>query len=389
MTRKLYYDDPRLRRFTASVTACEPCGEGFAVILDQTAFYPEGGGQPTDLGSLNGLPVQFVRDRGDEILHLMKEPLAPGTPVEGVIDADRRDDLTVQHSGEHILSGLICRHFSCDNVGFHISEDFVTIDFNAQIGWEELLPLEAEANRLVRADLPVHIFYPTPEELEKLAYRSKKALSGAVRIVEFPGADVCACCGTHVVTTGEIGLIKLVSCESHRGGVRIQMASGARALAYVNMLWRENSRVSQALSAKPEAIGAAAERAVREILQLKSRCALLEESWLTGRASGAAGKGPLVFTEQGLSADSTRRLCDSAASLSGHFTAVLSDCGEEGIRYCIAHPNGDLKALTAALNSRFSGRGGGKPFFVQGTLHGEVSAVCAFLKDYLPELTEA
>ena len=387
MTEKLYYADAHMTEFDAAVLSCEKAKDCWAVVLDRTAFYPEGGGQPSDLGTLNGIAVRFVRERDGAVIHEAAEEIPAGTAVHGVIDRERRLDLMCQHSGEHIVSGLICRRFSCDNVGFHISGDFVTIDFNAQIAREDLIPIEDEANRLIREDLPVRCYYPDAEKLAATDYRSKKALSGDVRLVEFPQADLCACCGTHVVRTGEIGLIKLISCEPHRGGVRIQMACGARALRYVRAMCEENRKVSALLSAKEDATGAAAARILKELSQRKERCAVMETAWTEGRAAAFAGRGNVLLQEENMDPNGTRRLASELMKTCGGFAGVLSDCGEDGIRYAFGCEGGDLKALTASLNGAFAGRGGGKPDFVQGTLHGSLHDICRALRAHIPDLT--
>ncbi len=385
-TEKLYYQDSHLLQFEAEVLSCTPQDGAFQIVLDRTAFYPEGGGQPSDQGYLNDVPVSFVREKDGIIYHTAAAAITAGTHAAGFVDRERRLDLMCQHSGEHIVSGLICRHFSCDNVGFHISEDYVTIDFNTQIEWDELREIEDEANRLIREDLPVRCYYPDAAELTATDYRSKKALTGDVRLVEFPRADLCACCGTHVQHTGEIGLIKLISCEAHRGGIRIQMACGARALRYVQTICGENRKVSVLLSAKENATGAAAARAMKELSQRKERMAAMETAWVEGKAAALAGRGHVLLREENMSPDSTRRLASEVMKTCGGFAGVLSDCGEDGVRYAFGMAGGDLKALTAALNGAFSGRGGGKLDFVQGTLHGSLHDICRALREHFPGL---
>lgn len=386
MTEKLYYADSHLFEFDAAVLSCEKDKDGWLTVLDRTAFYPEGGGQPSDQGTLNGVFVSFVREKDGVIYHAADAEIPAGTRVRGLVDRERRLDLMCQHSGEHIVSGLICRSHACDNVGFHISDDFVTIDFNTQISREELVAIEDEANRLIREDLTVRCFFPDAEELAATDYRSKKALSGDVRLVEFPQADLCACCGTHVSRTGEIGLIKLIDCEPHRGGVRIRMACGARALAYVRTVCEENRRVSALLSAREDATGAAAARILKELSQRKERMAVMETAWVEGRAAAFAGRGNVLLPEQNMDPNSTRRLASELMKTCGGFAGVLSDCGEDGIRYALGMEGGDLRALTAALNSAFSGRGGGKPDFVQGTLHGKIAEISRTIRTYFPDL---
>ena len=193
MTEKLYYADAYLKKFTGTVVSCTEEKKGFAVALDRTAFYPEGGGQPGDTGALGGVRVLDTREREGEIVHLCASPLAPGAEVSGALDWARRFDLMQQHSGEHIVSGLICGKFGCDNVGFHLGGETVVIDFNAVLTAEELSDVEARANEVIWENRPFRAAYPDAEELRTLSYRSKKELDGPVRIVECPGADRCAC----------------------------------------------------------------------------------------------------------------------------------------------------------------------------------------------------
>ena len=210
-TKKLFYLDPYMTTFTATVLSCEEAKGGYAVVLDQTAFYPEGGGQPTDLGVLGGAKVTDVREKGGVITHSCDKALGVGETVTGEIDFARRFDHMQQHSGEHICSGLICARFNCDNVGFHMGADSITIDFNADISWDELMEIEEAANRYIQENHPIDINFYRGAELDAVDYRSKKALEGDVRIVAFPGADCCACCGTHVLLSGSVGLVKFLS----------------------------------------------------------------------------------------------------------------------------------------------------------------------------------
>ena len=209
--KKLYYTDPCLRQFTATVTGCTQTAKGWEITLDATAFYPEGGGQACDLGTLGTVSVLDVRERGEEIIHLCDAPLTVGTTVEGKLDWQRRFDLMQQHTGEHILSGLIHRTFGYHNVGFHMGTGLMEVDFDGPITPEQLAALEAEANAIVWENRAVSCTVPAPEALTTIPYRSKKQLPWPVRIVEVPGADICACCGVHVPTTGQVGLIKIFS----------------------------------------------------------------------------------------------------------------------------------------------------------------------------------
>ena len=376
-TKELYYDNPFLRRFAAVVTSCEEAKGGWAVTLDQTTFYPEGGGQPYDTGTLGGAQVREVREKDGVIVHLCDAPLAAGAAVEGAIDWARRFDHMQQHSGEHICSGLICARFHCDNVGFHMGADAVTIDFNADIPWEALLEIEAEANRYIYEDHPIDIRLCRGAALDAIDYRSKKPLAGDVRIVSFPGTDCCACCGTHVASSGQVGLVKFLSVQKFRAGVRIELLCGGRALRYLSACWEQDVRVAQALSVKPAASFAAVERLLGELSALKLRCARLEEAAFAQIAAQYEGKGDVLLFEDEMNGDSVRRLCDAVANACGGRCAVFAGAGNTW-KYAISQADGDLRALTKALNAALCGRGGGKPNFVQGSVNAARAAIEKF-----------
>ena len=223
---KLYEQDPFLTRFSATVEACSQGKKGYDVLLDQTAFYPEGGGQPYDLGTLGGVNVIEVHEREGRVVHTCDRPLEVGSRVEGEIDWQRRFDLMQHHSGEHIVSGIAHRKWGAENVGFHMGSDVITIDLSVVIDEDQLRELEREANAYIWEDHPISITYPSSGELAQLEYRSKKPIDGQVRIVSFPGADTCACCGTHVRTSGQVGMVKLLSVQKFREGVRIELVCG-------------------------------------------------------------------------------------------------------------------------------------------------------------------
>ena len=379
-TKKLYYSDPFLREFTAAVLSCEEGKGGWSVVLDQTAFYPEGGGQPSDRGVLGGVKVLDVREKGGVITHLCDAPLRAGTTVHGTLDWARRFDHMQQHSGEHICSGLICAQYGCDNVGFHLGAEVTTIDFNADISWEALLALEARANQYIYENHVIDIHFYRGAELDAIAYRSKKALAGDVRIVSFPGADCCACCGTHVVRSGQVGLVKFLSVQKFRDGVRIELLSGKRAHRYLSECWAQDVRIAQALSVKPNASFAGVERVLAELSALKQRCAKLEESVFAQTAAQYEGKGDVLLFEDEMSGDSLRKLCDAVTNHCGGRCAVFA--GADGAyKYAIGHVGGDLRELTKKMNAELNGRGGGKPNFVQGSVAAARGAIEAFFAE--------
>lgn len=376
-TERLYYQDSHLRAFTATVAACEPGKGGWEVRLDRTAFYPEGGGQPCDRGTLGGAAVTEVHERGGEVVHTCAAPLEAGARVEGEIDWARRFDHMQQHSGEHIVSGLIHARCGYDNTGFHMGRDVFTIDLSGGLDAARLLEIETLANEAVWRDEPVRCFYPDAETLAALPYRSKKALGGAVRLVEFPGADLCACCGTHVKRAGEIGLIRLLSCVKFRGGARVEMLCGARALRYDQAVFAQNHRVSNLFSARPLETAAAAERAAGELAAWKYRATGLEDRLFARMAAELAGKGDVLLFEPGLRPDGARRLAVAAAGVCTGVAAVFSET-DGATHYALCRPGGDVRPLCKALNQALDGRGGGKPELAQGSVRAGADAVRAF-----------
>ncbi|MCI9505566.1 MAG: alanyl-tRNA editing protein [Oscillospiraceae bacterium] len=379
MTEKLYYADSFLTEFTARALSCEKSKNGWEVQLDRTAFYPEGGGQPSDHGTLGGAAVSDVRERDGVIYHTCDRALEVGSQAAGTIDFQRRFDFMQQHSGEHIVSGILCGRFHCDNVGFHIGHELVTIDFNAVLTAEDVQEVELLANRYIWEDHPIRVSWPSQAELDALHYRSKKALSGAVRIVTWPEADCCACCGTHVRSSGQVGCVKLISCQKFREGVRIEMAAGGRALAYINAIAQQNSQVSQLLSAKPTATAAAVERVQKELYTLRGRVAALEESDFARKAQLYAGAGDVLLVEGAMSAESIRKLCTAVQESAGGRCAVFAG-GDGMYQYAVSQPDGDLRALAKEINAALNGRGGGKPGFIQGSVQAGAADIQRVLK---------
>ena len=380
-TERLYDQDSHLRKFDAQVRSCAHGKHGWDVVLDRTAFYPEGGGQPGDTGLLGGVRVTDTHERNGAVVHYCDAPLEVGTQVRGEIDWQRRFDLMQQHSGEHLVSGIIHRRFGYENVGFHMGAEMITIDLSGMLTPEQLEAVEAEANEAVWRDLPTEITHPDPEALKTIPYRSKKELTGDVRIVAFPGVDICACCGTHVSSTGEIGLIKLFSCEKFHDGVRIELLCGRRALAHLSALAAQNRQISGLLSAKPLETASAVRRTLDELSQQKLRAAGLEARILDAQAEDYRGAGNVLLFEKDLTPDTLRRLADAITSRCGGRCAVFSGSDETGYKYCLGETGGDLRQLSRELNTALSGRGGGKPFFVQGSVQASRQAIEAFFEE--------
>lgn len=367
MTERIYYADAYRTEFTAVVRSCAPGKHGWDVVLDRTAFYPEGGGQPGDAGTLGPARVTDTHERDGEVVHFCDAPLPEGAEVHGKIDWARRFDLMCQHSGEHIVSGIICARYGCDNVGFHLGAATVVIDFNHPVPAKDLPEIEREANRVIWENRPFVVSHPDPEALAALPYRSKKELHGDVRIVECPGADCCACCGTHVRSAGELGIIKLTSLKPLREGVRIELLAGQRAYDYVCMCAEQNHAVSVLTSAKPAETAAAVARLQDELATLRYEMTGMENRRFAERAEALRGRGDVLLFEEGLSPDALRRCCDAAAAACGGRCAVFS--GAEGdYKYALGSSDGDIRPFTRELNAALHGRGGGKPALTQGSV---------------------
>ena len=378
-TRKLYYEDCHLKTFTAKVISCQETPKGFAVTLDATAFYPEGGGQACDLGTLDDVRVLDVRESGEEVVHLCEKMLEVGTTVIGTIDWARRFDQMQQHTGEHILSGLINAAFGYHNVGFHVGKEFMEVDFSGPMTWEQAIQLEAKANAAIWQNLPIKSWYPSEEELPSVTYRTKKALPWPVRIVEVPGFDRCACCGVHVAHTGEVGMIKILSVAKFHEGVRLGMLCGKRAYDYLGKIFEENRKVSQAFSAKMPETGTAALRMNEALSGEKFRSAGLEKRLFAFIAEQYRGKGDVAHLEDGLSPAGVRDLADAIAAVCGGRAAVLS--GTDGnFSVCLIHQGGDLKDFANSMKQALGGRGGGKPGTFQGTLNATKTQIKEFFK---------
>lgn len=380
MTKRLYYEEVYRKEFTATVLECTEGKKGYQVVLDATAFYPEGGGQPSDTGFLGEARVSEVHEKDGEIIHYTDKPFKVGEQVEGRIDWDHRFDLMQQHSGEHMVSGIVHEKYGYDNVGFHMGSDVITIDFNGLISEEEMAEIEQKVNRKIWEDTAVEITYPAPEELEKIPYRSKKELTGQVRIVSFPGTDICACCGTHVTHTGEIGIVKLLSVEKFRDGVRMEMISGKRVLDYLNMVNEQNHQISVKLSAKIDSTADAVQRLQDENAKMRINVARLEEDMFQEEARKWEGAGSVLLFKEGLEADAVRKLTDVVMNTCEGCCAVFSRNEDGSYKYAIGETGGDLRQFTKDMNAALHGRGGGKPFFVQGSVQATEKQIREFFE---------
>ena len=388
-TQKYYEADAYRREADAVILAAEPDGRGGGKLaLDGTVFYPEGGGQPADHGTLTlpdgaRLTVTDVHEQGGVIWHrvdALPDTAAPGTAVTGRIDWAWRFDKMQQHTGEHILSGILHQMFGAENVGFHIGSDAVRMDTSVPISAEGLREAELAANRMVWQNVPVLITYPTREELARMTYRSKKEIEGQVRIVTIPGADVCACCGTHTAATGAVGQIKILAAENYKGGVRLSIVCGERALLAAQAMRQRQADIGALLSAKPSETAHAVHRVYDEYTALKFAHFGLCSELFDALAAQVAPGADAIRIVPGLDPAGLHRLAARLSEATTGLCAALT-ANEKGTGYCLAQAGGDVRALTKALNTALNGRGGGKPGICQGSCAAAPEQVETFLKE--------
>ena len=411
-TIKLFDQDAYAADFSAAVLAAERTVKQekkgkkgkkeiviWQLVLDRTLFFPEEGGQTPDTGTIEGFPVIDVQLEGSVIRHTVldnrteeavkedgENPLfSPGQTIRGVIDFAHRFSNMQNHSGEHILSGLVHGRFGYDNVGFHLSDNTVTLDFNGPLTDEDILWLEQAANRVVWDNREIRGWYPDPEELRNLSYRSKKEIDGPLRLVEIPGVDMCACCAPHVRRTGEIGLIKVIRTLRERSGIRLTILCGSRALAYMQILQKAAEDVSHLTNMPREEIAAGTSRILEDNDRLRQREARLEDL-LTRSMSAAvpAGQRDVFLFADGIGNLAQRRLVNTLCETHDGYCGVFIGTDETGYRYIIgAADEKDARVLNTCLNKTCGARGGGSPAMVQGSLKCPEDEIRRALEDAL------
>lgn len=372
MTHKIYYDDPHISTFTATVSECINEGDGFDIVLDRTAFFPEEGGQCCDRGTINGMEVKHVSIKGDVIFHRMDTAIPAGTQVSGEIDYALRFDNEQQHSGEHILSGLANSLYGCTNVGFRLASDITTLDFDKALTDEQIENLETKANEAVFKNLEILCGFPEPEVLKNLEYRSKLELTENVRIVTIPGVDVCACCAPHVDHTGQIGLIKIIKREAWKGGVRLTILCGARALAF----FRTNLATVNELTRLTSASADNLPKAVTELKEKADKAEAaknLTESLMLEELLKTATPGTPLFVPAFDTRNIRNAINKTKAAASG-ICAVFAGTGAS-YNFLAAGDNGGCKALAALLRDRLGAKCGGSDTMIQGTVEAESKAI--------------
>lgn len=385
MTIQLYNQDVYTKKFTAKVLSCRKASERelYEVILDRTAFFPEGGGQYGDVGWISGIRVVDTQEKNGEIIHYTEAHLQEETTVEGELDWNIRFSRMQQHTAEHILSGLVHDRFGYQNVGFHLGDDLCTMDFNGPITKEEMEEIEQEANKAVYKNIPVQILYPSEDELKGMEYRSKIEIDGQVRIVLIPGYDQCACCATHVGSTGEIGQIKIIAMMNYKGGVRVTMVSGNRALADHEKREKDMKEISFLLSAKEDELPDAVRRLKEENENQKHQLVELSRKLIALKALQIPEGGDYqCLFETDLDQTGIRELMNRVLERDIAVCGVFLKRADQ-YQYVIGSRGKDIRDLGKKLNEKFHGRGGGKPAMIQGSLSGEENEIKAFFEEII------
>ena len=371
-TVKLYDESPYERDFSGIVKGISPAEDGCRVILDRTLFFPEEGGQTSDRGRLNGFDVVRVDISDGIISHYVKcspSELAEGEEIRGELDWGHRFSNMQNHTGEHILSGLLHSHWGSENVGFHLSDNIVTLDTSKELDEADIKRLETEANRVIYQDLQVDCRYYEPEELSGMVYRSKIELAEDVRLVAIPGVDVCACCAPHVAHTGEIGLIKIIKAIRYKGGMRFTFLAGLRAFEYVSGLQDMTDRLSHMLSESPERLDLAVDRILRQNGEYRIR--IKEEAGKRledGIADIPPDKHDAVLFTDSIDNVVQRNAVNRLAGEHGGICAVFASDEDGGYNYILALRDGDARDISKLLKDRLSARGGGSSDMVQGNV---------------------
>ena len=388
-TKKLYDIDAYETEFEARVISCEKVEAGnscddakeiYGVVLEQTLFFPEEGGQTPDKGSIDGKEVIDVQIKDDVITHYLAEPIEAGSMAKGTIDWQHRFFNMQQHSGEHLFSGLAHRKYGLKNVGFHLSNQIVTMDFDQALSDEQLKEMEWEINQAIVANVEIKTGYPSKEELAKMDYRSKIEIDGDVRIVEILGYDVCACCAPHVHRTGEIGIFKIQSVQNYKGGMRISFLCGFRALEEYRRKSEIVAELSGVLTTNQENLVDHVTKLREQVNSLKVQLSNEKQLRMEQRlAEIPSEQRDVILFEQGLETNVVRSVVNSLMEKHDGVCGLFVGDDIEGYQFIIGSKTVDCRELATKLRESFDARGGGKAQMIQGSLIAKEREIQSFL----------
>lgn len=381
ITEKLYDKDSHIKAFTAKVIDCRKSENGFEIILDKTAFFPEGGGQYADTGKIGEATVTDVQIINNEIVHYTDKPLSISDEISCEIDWEQRFRRMQNHSGEHIVSGIVHTLYGYENVGFHLGDD-VTIDFDGELTREQLLDVEKRANEAIYKNVKFICEYPDEEALKNLNYRSKLELTENVRIVTVEGYDVCACCAPHVYSAGEIGIIKILDFARHRGGIRVHLLCGKDALEDYETKYDNLRSVATALCTKQNETAPAFIKFNEEHGALKAELAALKRELAQRKASAIENTDECILIfEADTDMNDLRKLVLNGAEKTSKLCAGFSGSDSSGYRFAIASKSIDLREKSKIIISALNGRGGGSSELLQGNSESAKNEIEKFFKE--------
>lgn len=378
-TIKLYENDSYIKNFTATVIACEETNGAFLVVLDKTAFFPEGGGQDADKGVIGGIEVLDVQIKDDIIYHKLEKSLESGSTVDCNIDWDTRFSRMQNHTGEHIVSGVIHRTFGYNNVGFHMNDTLVTFDVDGPLNDEQIREVEIKANQAIYGNKSIKAIYPTAEDLPDYDYRSKLDITEGVRLIEIEDTDLCACCAPHVARTGEVGIIKIVSYIPYKKGTRIEMLCGALALNdYINV-HNANKQIMNMLSAKRFETPVAVERIQTELSSVRAENKKLSGKLAMLKMEKHIKDNKVCVFIDGASYDELRN-CSNVLIEEHEFCYLFSNTDENNYIYVVSSKENSVRELVQNLNKTFNGKGGGRDTYAQGKIVATKEEILGFIE---------
>lgn len=388
-TEKLYDRSAYATVFESEVLSCDAATDGYRIVLSSTLFFPEEGGQSCDTGTLDGIPVKNVQISQDGIItHILPSPIDIGKTVRGEIEFPPRFRKMQHHTGEHLLCGIAHKLYGAENIGFHLGDSDVTMDLDIVLTPDDLDRIELLANEAIYRNVPVTTRYPDPEELKTMTYRAKLDLSENVRIVTIDGYDTCACCAPHVAHTGEIGLIRVVDAMHYKGGIRLRILCGNDAFLDYRTRYRQVLTISNLLSAKQNEVVGAVEQLQHALIEEKRaentlRNRILEEEIKTLPAIFTEGN--LVRFAPLLEARQLREFTNEGVRRCSGIFAVFSGDDEKGYSYVMGSRSVDLREAAKEINTALSGRGGGTPEMIQGSVKASECAIHAYFASHTDE----
>ena len=373
----LYYKDGYLKEFEAVVKECIEEDKKIKIILDNTAFYPEGGGQPSDTGFIDNVRVLKVEEKENEIYHIVDKKINVGKKVFCKINFEERFQNMQNHTAEHIVSGIICKKYNTSNVGFHIGKDFVTLDFKITLSEKQLREIESMANNAIYENIEVISKIYTPEEIKSINYRSKIELKEEVRLVKINKYDICACCGVHVKRTGEIGIIKLLKSEKYKSGIRIYMLAGKQALENYNMVYNQISKISSVLSLKLDEVEEVVSNLIKEIEKLKKDKNNLTDILFENEINNMETKENIILIKNDLNMKDMKKYCLKLKKKTTKIAGIICNG-----RFLIMSDNVNLKEKFEVLKENLDIKGGGNALLIQGQINESPYKLIELLEKY-------